>query len=151
MAEAYQRAIGPVEYLLFAFDGNQFKGEIIPALMDLVDTGMVRVIDLAVISKDDEETITIFEASELQEDVANALEKLNGEFAGLLSEEDLLMAAEALPPMTTAAALMVEHVWATSFAQAVRNANGWVVASTRIPADVVEVARESLIAAANQM
>lgn len=151
MAHSMERPLGPVEYLLFAFDGNEFKGEIVPALMELVDTGMVRVIDLAVISRDAEDTVTIFEASELAEDVAAALEKIDGEFTGLLAEEDLLLAAEALPPQTTAAALLVEHLWATKFAQAVRNANGWVVASTRIPADVVEVARESLIEAARNM
>lgn len=151
MGNSMERPLGPVEYLLFAFDGNEFKGEIVPALMELVDTGMVRVIDLAIISKDDEETVTILEFSEVAEDVAAALEKIDGEFTGMLAEEDLLMAAEQLPPMTTAAALLVEHVWATKFARAVRNANGWVVASTRIPADVIEAARETLIEAAQNM
>lgn len=148
MADVSGRAIGPVEYIVFAFAGNEFKGEIVPELLDLIDTGLIRVIDLAVVSKDEDENVTIIEASDIAPDVAEALDKLGAEFTGMLSEADLLAVADDMPAASTAAAILFEHVWAARFVKAVRNANGWVVASARIPADVVEAARESLIEAA---
>lgn len=145
------QALGPVEYLIFYFEGNQFRGEILPALTDLLDKGLVRIIDLAVVSKDEDGTVTILEANELQAEVAEALIKLEGELTGLLSEEDLLMVAEELDNNTTAAALLFEHVWATEFAQAIRNANGQLLMNVRIPNAVVEEARESILAAAAEL
>jgi hypothetical protein len=139
--------LGPVEYLVVVFEGNRFKGEIVPALNDLMDQGLIRIIDLAVISKDLPGNITIFEASELKDDVAQALAKLDCEFAGMLSEEDLMLAAADLPNNSTAAAMLFENVWATRFAQAIRNADGEVLVNVRIPNDVVERVRQSLIEA----
>jgi hypothetical protein len=147
----YEEELGPVEYVIFAFDGNQFSSDIIPALMETVDSGLVRIIDLAVISKDGEDTVTIFEASELSPDVADALEKIRGDYTGLLSEEDLLMAADSLPSETTAAAILFEHVWSKRFAAAVHDSNGWLVTNVRIPSEVIAVARETLLEAANNI
>lgn len=144
----YGQEIGPVEYVVFAFDGNEFNGDVVPALREIVETGLVRIIDLAVIHKDEEGTATIVEITELDSEVAAGLEVIRGEFAGLLSEEDLLMAADALPSDTTAAAILFEHVWATRFSSAVRESNGWLVTNVRIPADVIAVARQTLIEAA---
>lgn len=142
-----ERALGPVEYLAVVFEGNQFKGEIVPALMDLLDKGLIRIIDLAVVSKDDAGEVIVLEGGELKDDVAAALAKLDCEFAGLLSEEDLLMLAEELPIQSTAAAMLFENVWAARFAQSVRNANGQLVMNVRIPNDVVVAARKTLIEA----
>lgn len=140
--------LGPVEYLVVAFDGNQFSGEIIPALTELIDTGMIRVIDLAVVSTDADGNVTIFESSELTEEVAAALDILDMELPGMLSEDDLMLLAEELPENTTAAAMLFDNVWAARFAQAVRNANGQVVMNVRIPHDVVQEVRATLIEAA---
>ena len=139
--------LGPVEYLVVAFDGNRFSGEIIPALTELTDTGLIRVIDLAVVSKDADGSVTIFESSELAEDVAAALDILDMELPGMLSEDDLMLLAEELPENTTAAAMLFDNVWAARFAQAVRNANGQVVINVRIPHDVVQEVRTTLIEA----
>ncbi len=139
--------LGPVEYLVVVFEGNQFKGEIIPALTDLVDKGLIRIIDLAVVVKDVAGGVTILESSELPVDVAEGLVKFDGELTGLLSEEDLMMVAEELDNSSTAAAMLFEHIWATTFAQAVLNANGRLLLSERIPAAVVEAARESIVQA----
>jgi uncharacterized membrane protein len=142
-----EQSLGPVEYLVVAFEGNQFKGEIVPALIDLLDQGLIRVIDLAIVSKDANGDVVALEANELMGDVAEALAKLEGEFTGLLSEEDLKLAAEELEPNSTAAAMLFEHVWATRFAESIRNANGRIVLNARIPNDVVEATRQSLIEA----
>lgn len=140
--------LGPVEYLVIIFEGNQFRGEIVPALTDILDQGLIRIIDLAVVSKDGHGNVTIFESSELQADIAAALTKLDGELTGMLSEDDLLMVAEDLEHNTTAAAMLFENVWATQFSQAVRNANGQVLLNVRVPSDVVEITRQAILAAA---
>lgn len=143
--------IGPVEFLIIEFAGNQFNGDIAPALADLVEAGTVRIIDLAVVSKDNEGNVTILEMQELTPEVAEALLKLTGEISGLLSEEDLLGIAEDMEPNTTGAALLVEHIWATRFATAVREANGKLVLSERIPGSVIDAVRATLISAASRI
>ena len=140
--------LGPVEYLTFYFADNHFRGEIIPALTELTDSGLIRVIDLAVVSKDADGNVTIFESNELTEDVALALDALDYEMAGMLSEEDLLVLAEGLPNNSTAAAMLIDNVWAANFARAVRDANGVLVDNVRIPHSVVQATRQSLLDAA---
>lgn len=140
-----QRQLGPVEYLIIDFPGNQFSGEIIPALHELLDTGLIRILDLAVISKDGDGNVLLFEAGELMDEVGHALAELEGEHDDLLSEEDLLMAAEDLPNNSTAAAMLFENVWAARFANAVRNAGGEVLVNVRVPNDIVEAVREMLV------
>ena len=144
-------AIGPVEYIVVHFAGSRFTGEIAPALADLVDRGLVRVIDLAVVSKDGDGSVSILEIQELSPEVAAAFVKLEGAVSGLLSEADLEAIAEALEPGSTAAALLFEHVWAARFADAVRAANGTLVLAERIPHAVVAEARASLLAAADSL
>ncbi len=143
-----QSTLGPVEYLVVYFEGNKFRGEIIPALGELVDSGLIRIIDLAVIIKDAAGDVLLYESSELDIEVADALAKLEGEHDDLLSEEDLLLVAEDLPNNSTAAALLFENVWAARFAQAVRNANGEVLMNERIPNHVVETVRQAIVDAA---
>lgn len=141
-------AIGPTEFIVVGFAGNRFTGEIAPALAELVDSGLIRIIDLAVVSKDADGSVTILEMQELSAEVAAAFVRLEGRVRGLLSEADLDEIAEDLPADTTAAALLVEHVWATRFASAVRAAGGELVLSERIPHAVIAEARAALLAAA---
>lgn len=140
--------IGPVEFLIIGFAGNKFRGDIAPALVEMVEAGTIRIIDLAVVSKNDDGNATIFEMQELSPDIAEALLTLTGEVSGLLSEEDLLGVAEDLEPNSTAAAILVEHIWATRFAQAVRAADGELLLAERIPGAVIDEVRASLITAA---
>lgn len=141
-------SLGPVEFIVVTFDGNSFDGSVASELAALTETGMIRVIDLAVVSKDADGAVTIFEMQELSAELAGALVKLAGDVPGLLSEADILDIAQTLPPSTTAATMLFEHVWATRFAEAVRAANGRLVASERIPHAVMIEARATLIAAA---
>jgi hypothetical protein len=126
--------LGPVEYIA-------------PALAELLDAGLIRIIDLAVVSKDADGTVTILEMQELSPEAAAALVKLEGSVRGLLSEADLNELADELAPESTAAAMLVEHVWAARFAVAVRAAGGELILSERIPHAVVAEARASLLAA----
>jgi hypothetical protein len=147
--EKMDKNLGPVEHLIVGFEGNQFKGEIVPALTDLLDKGMIRILDLAVISKDNAGNVLIFEANELSDEVSQALAKFDCSLMGLLTEQDLLEEAEALPLNYTAASMLFENVWAARFAEAVRNADGEVLLNTRIPNEVVEEMRQTLIEASD--
>ncbi|KAB7648790.1 DUF6325 family protein [Polymorphobacter fuscus] len=143
-------ATGPIELIVLAFDGNRFNGDITPALVDLVERGIVRVIDLAVVVKDDDGAALILEMQELPDDIAAAVAGISGAASGLLSEADLNELADDMKPNSTVAALLCEHVWATGFANAVRSAGGTLVLSERIPGDVVDAARATLLATTSQ-
>jgi hypothetical protein len=138
--------IGPVDYLIVAFPGNEFRGEIAPALADLVDAGTIRIIDLAFVSKDENGEVGAFELTELDPEVREGLENLGVEVQGLFNEEDLIAAAEELEPNASAALLVWENVWAKEVAQAIRNAGGEIFDFGRLPHEVVEAAREHALA-----
>ena len=134
--------IGPVEYMIVAFPGNKFRGEIAPALQELVDSGTVRIIDLAFVAKDGDGEVVSLELSDLDSDVQDALTKLGGEESGLFNEDDLMAAAEELEPDSSAALLVWEDVWAARLGQAIRDADGVLLDLERIPHEVVMAARE---------
>ena len=138
--------IGPVDYMIVAFPGNKFRGEIGPALAELVDAGTIRIIDVAFVGKDADGEVVAFELTELDPDVQAGLEEAGIEIGGLLNEDDLADAAEALEPNSSAALLVWENVWAAKTAQAIRDAGGELVAFERLPHDVVQAAREWALA-----
>ncbi|HEU0303710.1 MAG TPA: DUF6325 family protein [Gaiellaceae bacterium] len=142
--------IGPVDYMIVAFPGNKFTGEIAPALADLVDAGTIRIIDLAFVGKDADGEAVAFELTELDPDVREGLENMGIEVQGLLNEDDLMSTAEELPPNTSAALLVWENVWARDVKQAIMNAGGELVAFERIPHEVVAAAREWALEAAGK-
>jgi Family of unknown function (DUF6325) len=134
--------IGPVEYIVVGFPGNKFKGEIAPALADLVEAGTIRIIDIAFAGKDDSGELVAFELSGLDPEVQAALEKLGAEPSGLFNEEDLLAVAETLPAGSSAAVLAWENVWAKGVAGAIRDAGGELYDYDRVPHEVIVAARE---------
>jgi uncharacterized membrane protein len=142
--------IGPVDYMIVAFPGNQFKGEIAPALADLVDAGTIRIIDIAFVGKDANGDTVAFELTELDPEVQKGLDNLGIEVEGLFNDDDLKDAGEALEPNSSAALLVWENVWARDVAQAMRNAGGELVAFERLPHDVVQAAREWALEAAGK-
>jgi uncharacterized membrane protein len=134
-------SVGPIEYLVVAFPGNKFKGEIVPALAELVESNTIRILDLVFILKDEEGNVAAVELADLDpEDEAAAMSDISEVDAGLLNEDDIALAAESLEPNSSAGLLVFENVWATRFAEAVRNADGQLIANERIPYDVVQAA-----------
>jgi Family of unknown function (DUF6325) len=140
--------IGPVDYAIVAFPGNRFRGEIAPAIADLVEAGTIRIIDIAFVGKDQDSNAVAMELTELDPDVQEGLEKAGIEINGLLNEEDLMDAAEALEPNSSAALLVWENVWARKVTQAMRDAGGELLAFERLPHEVVQAAREYALEAA---
>jgi hypothetical protein len=134
--------IGPVDYAVLAFPGNQFRGEIAPALADLVEAGTIRLIDAAFVGKDENGEVFTLETTELAPDVQEKLSSLNIEVQGLFNDEELLAIGEQLELDSSAAVLVWENVWARTVAQAIRGAGGVLVAFERVPHDTVQAARE---------
>ncbi|HSL56491.1 MAG TPA: DUF6325 family protein [Acidimicrobiales bacterium] len=135
--------LGPVEFLVVRFPGSRFRGEIAPALADLVDAGTVRILDLVFITKSEDGDVDVLELVELDDTEAAAFRALgyaDDEDDVALSDEDLMLAAEGLAPGDSAAVLVWEDVWAAKFAAALRRADAEIVALERIPRDVVVAA-----------
>jgi hypothetical protein len=135
-------AIGPVEYLILGFPGNNFTGQIVPELAKLLDSGLVRIIDLTFITKDVDGRVDVVEYDAVEELAAFA--GLDAEVGGILTDEDIAHAAMSLEPNTSAAVLIWEDTWATPFAEAVRNANGVILEGARIPREIIEEVMDAL-------
>src|SRR5262245_59890390 len=134
--------IGPVDYMIVSFPGNKFRGEIGPALAELVDAGTIRIIDIAFVGKNEDGEVVAFELTELDPDVQASLDRASIDVGGLFNEDDLADAAEALEPNSSAALLVWVNLWASKAAQAIRDAGGQLVAFERLPHDVVQAARD---------
>ena len=133
-------AIGPVEYLVVAFPGNQFNGEVAPALRDLIDSSTIRVLDLAFVMKDVDGNVVGAELEDAGSEVMQAFNALAIERGGLLNDDDLVEIGEALDANSSAAILVWEDLWAKRFADAVADSGGVLVDIQRIPRDVVQAA-----------
>jgi uncharacterized membrane protein len=138
-------AIGPVEYIIVGFPGNQFTGDIAPELAKLVDSGTIRILDLVFITKDADGDARAVEFED-HDDVA-LFSALDGEVGGFISDEDIEYAATELEPNSSAALLIWEDVWATPFVEAMRNSGGVLIEGSRIPHDLIEAAEAELAAA----
>jgi hypothetical protein len=141
--------IGPVDYAIIAFPGNRFRGEIGPLLSDLVESGTIRIIDIAFVGKNPDGDVVALELTELDPDVQKSLDSAGIEVGGLLNEDDLLSTADALEPDSSAALIVWENVWARQVTQAMRDAGGVLVAFERIPHEIVQAAREWALEQAN--
>jgi hypothetical protein len=125
------------------FPGSRFNGEIVPALVDLVQRDLVRVLDLLVLKKDDDGTLEAFELSDLDDKEVGELRSYESELAMLLSEEDVTSLAAAIEPGSSAGVVVWENTWAAPFASAVRRSGGQLVASGRIPTQALLAAIEA--------
>jgi hypothetical protein len=134
--------MGPIDYILVEWPGRQPNGEVAPHLVDLVERGLIRILDLALIVKDDDGTVAGIELEDLG-DGGMELSVFEGASSGLISEEDLGEAGAALEPGTSAALLIFENTWAAPFATAVRRSGGQLVASGRIPVQAIEAALDA--------
>lgn len=137
-------SIGPVEVLVVEFEGNRFTGELAPALSALVDAGTVRILDLVLVLKTADGTVVSYDLAELPDGADGAYARFEAGTSELLSEEDIAEIAAGLDPESSVGILVWENVWASRFAQAVRNAHGRVLLNERIPHEIVERALAAL-------
>lgn len=130
--------LGPIDYLLIEYKDAQPTGEAIPYLLDLVDRGIVRLLDVAILAKSEDGTeVGVLDISQLP-----AFAELVGADSSLLDDDDIAEAGEALSPGAIGAILVYENTWAAPFATAVRKAGGQVVAGGRIPVNALLSALE---------
>jgi hypothetical protein len=129
--------LGPIDYVVLEWQGQQPNaGEVQPLLLDLVDRGIIRILDIAFVAKDQDGSVSAIDIGDLKQ-VAAAFAEFEGASSGLLGFEDLQEAAAALDPGTSAAVLVWENRWAAPVAAALRRSGGQLVASGRIPVQAI--------------
>ena len=128
---------GPIDFIALEFKTDQLTGESLPALLELVQKQIVRVIDLVIILKDQDGETRVLEIEELAPDLMAIFDPLELEISGIIQVEDIEFIAEAMEANTTAALLLFENLWAIEFGEAVTRASGRMVMYDRIPYEVV--------------
>ena len=133
MTDEQLQEMGPIDYVVIEWPGRQPEGEAAPLLVDLVERGVIRVLDIAFIAKDEDGTVDSAEMS----DFGDAFADFEGASSGLLGDDDLQEAGTALEPGTSAAVLVWENRWAAPLAVALRRSGAQLVASGRIPVQAI--------------
>ena len=128
---------GPIDFIALEFDTDQLTGESLPALLELVQQQIVRVIDLVIILKDQAGATQVLEIEELAPDILAVFDPLEIKISGIIQVEDIEVIAAAMEENTTAALLLIENLWAIKFGEAVVRASGRMVMYDRIPFEVV--------------
>lgn len=135
--------MGPIDYIVVEFPGNRMTGEGFPLLVDLVDRGVIRILDLMFVRKEEDGSVVGMEIADLTGDGALDLAVFEGASSGLLGEDDIEEAGSALEPGNSAGILVYENLWAAPFATALRRGGAQLVASGRIPVPAVLAALDA--------
>ena len=139
--------LGPLEYLVVGFEGTRFTGQILAELRAARDKGIIRVVDLFAIKKDDQGNVTALELSDLSDEEATELGPLAGDLMGLFAPEDIEQAAASIPNNGAAGLLLFEHTWAIGLKEAIKNAGGVAIAGGFVAPDVLQELEQDLEAA----
>jgi hypothetical protein len=131
-------SLGPIELLVVKFPGNQFRGEIIPALKELVEGRIIRIVDILFLHKGADGRVTLLEINDLEAEMYGLFDPIVSDLTKLLSQEDAEQLGNVLENNSSAALMLFENTWATEFADALRNAHGELVVNERIPRVVIE-------------
>lgn len=133
MVDSFEE-MGPVDYIVVEYPHDKITGAALPLLLELVDRGIIRIIDLAFLRKESDGSVTALDMVDVHErEILSELESFLGASSGLLTRQDLVEAAGALEPGSAAALLVYENAWAAPFATALRRSGARLVASGRIP------------------
>ena len=135
--------MGPIDYIVIEFPGSQMTGEGLPILVDLVERGTIRLIDLVFFTKAADGSVAMVEIADLDGDGSLDLAIFEGASSGILGEDDINEAAAAIEGGSSAALLVYENTWAAPFAAAVRRGGGQLVAFGRIPIQALVAALDA--------
>ena len=135
---------GPIDFLALEFEGNKFRGDILPNLLELIEQKIVRVIDLVIVVKDAEGDIVPRELQQLDADLLAVFDPLNVHVSGLVTDDDIEAIGAHLNHNSTAAIMLFENLWAVKFKEAVLGAEGRVILQERIPHEIVLEALDEL-------
>jgi uncharacterized protein DUF6325 len=136
-------AMGPIDLVVIEFPDGEPSGEAAPLLIDLVDRGIIRILDLMFIRKDEDGTVAAIEIGDFDSDGTVDLRVFEGASSGLLGDEDAESAGGALQPGSAAALIVFENRWAAPFATAIRRAGGQLAAFERIPVQALLASLEA--------
>lgn len=128
---------GPIDFIAFEFKGNQFKGEVLGSLLDLIERQIVRVIDLVIVVKDANGEVEVRELRQLSPNLVAVFDPLGAQVSEMITEQDAYSVGESLENNSTAAVMLFENLWALKFKEAVIEANGRVLIQERLPHEVV--------------
>jgi Family of unknown function (DUF6325) len=128
--------MGPIDYVVLEWPGEQPVGDVVPLILDAVERGIIRILDVALMAKGDDGSVAAIDLGDLSGD-ATSFAEFEGASAGLLGQDDLEDAAAALDPGTSAAVLVWENRWAAPIAIGLRRSGGQLVASGRIPVQAI--------------
>lgn len=134
MTEDLLEEMGPIDYVVLEWPGKQPEGDVVPLILDAVDRGIIRVLDVAIMAKGEDGSVAALDLGDLAD---AGFSEFDGASAGLLGDDDLEEAAGALRPGTSAAVLVWENRWAAPIAVALRRSGGQLVASGRIPVQAI--------------
>ncbi len=150
MTDASLDELGPVDYLIVEFPAGKsnFTGDMARELVKLSDAGTIRVIDILILTKDADGTVSAAELSDVDE--LGPLQQIEAQLAELLAEEDVVNLAAAMEPGSTAGVLIWENLWAAPFASAARRSGGQLIANGRIPIQAIIASIEADEAAASE-
>src|SRR6476619_2087396 len=136
-------AMGPIDYLVVEFPGNRMTGEGLPLLLDLVDSGIIRILDLVFVRRELDGSIKAIELKDFDNDGELDLAVFEGASSGLVGSDDLDEVTSVIEPGNSAGLLIYENVWAAPFAAALRRGGAQLVASGRIPVQAILAALEA--------
>ena len=139
-----EQAVGPIDYLAVELPSERMKGEGLAELVDLVDRGIIRLLDMRAVRREADGTFTAIAITDLDHDGTLDLAIFEGIESGLLDNDDLGQAAELIEPGKVVALMVYENTWAVPFVAAMRRADAELIASGRIPADEVEAMLDAL-------
>ncbi|WP_236654461.1 DUF6325 family protein [Streptacidiphilus anmyonensis] len=140
--------MGPIDYLIVEFPGSRMTGEGLPLLVDLVDRGIIRILDLAFVRKENDGTLTGLQVADFDADGELDLAVFEGVSSGLLGQDDMEEATAILSPGDSAGVLIYENLWAAPLAAALRRGGGHIVAGGRIPVQDILTTLDDLDGAA---
>ena len=137
MSERSLDELGPIDYVVVEFPAGaaNFTGEMASELVKLVDAGTIRVVDILILTKNDDGTVDAMELSDIEE--LGELQALEADLAELLAADDVVNLAAAMDPGSTAGVLIYENLWAAPFASAARRSGGQLIANGRIPIQAI--------------
>ena len=144
MTEDQLDEMGPIDYVVIEWPGEQPVGDVVPLIVDAVDRGIIRILDIAIMAKGDDGSVAAIDLGDLEDD---GFAEFEGASTGLLGQEDLEEAAAALEPGTSAAVLVWENSWAGPIAAALRRSGGQLVATGRIPVQAILASLDAVDAA----
>lgn len=136
--------LGPIDYLVIEYANGQPTGEALPHLLDLVESGTIRLLDAAIVAKSADGEVSAVDMAQLAELGGGELGLLEGAATGMLDEEDIAQTGDILSPGAVGAILVYENTWAAPFATAVRKAGGQLIANGRIPVNAIIAALEAV-------